>query len=244
MSILRKIRSAFGFLLRGRLVDLFNALTRFLRLYPSLMIGDTYLFTAEPFNLRSDQTTVEPDEDIRCETNPAIIDKLLACMEGTADFPWIKPEERRKKFEDFFRRKYRVWIIEFDAEVVGFIWEARHSYPYTYGDRTLVFDELSENEAFHIFLFMNEAWRGCGLHLKLFEAVHRASPDVRFTGVVTEDNEQSIKSHLAYGFRRNGRILHFRLFGQVFAAFRFGKTRRFLFRIKKGVPYRISCKNN
>ena len=238
---MRKIRSAIGFLLRGQFVAFFNALTRFLRLYPSLMIGDTYLFTAEPFNSRSDKTANEPDEDIRCETDPAVIDKLLACMEGTTDFPWIKPEDRRKKFEEFFRNGYRVWIIDFDAEVVGFIWEARHSYPYTYGDRTLVFDDLPENEAFHVFLFINEAWRGYGLHSKLFEAVHCASPEARFTGVVTEDNEPSIQSHLAYGFRRNGRILHFRLFGLVFATFRFGKNRRFLFRIKKDIPYRISC---
>ena len=242
MTIPRKIRSALDYLLHGQFIKFFNAMMIFLRLHPAVAIGDSYLFSIDPLHSRSGiEVMDEPDESIRCETDPAIIDKLLACMEGTTDFPWIKPEDRQKKFEDFFRQGYRVWIIDFDSEVVGFIWEARRSYSYTYGDRTLVFDDLPENEAFHIFLFINGSWRSYGLHIKLFEAVHRASPNVRFTGVVTEENERSIQSHLIYGFRQSGRILHFRCFGLVFASLRFGKIRRFLFRIKKDVPYRISC---
>ena len=242
MSTLRKIRSAFGFLLRGQFAALFNALTRFLRLYPALMIGDTYLFTVEPFNFRSDKTADEPDEDVHCETDPAVIGKLLACMKGTTDYPWIKPEDRHKKFEDFFRRGSRVWIIEIGTEVAGFIWETRHTYSYTYGNRTLIFDDLPNDAAFFEFLFIGEAWRRRGFHHKLLAAIHRASPDIRFFCAITEDNEPSIRSHLKYGFRRNGRILHFHCFGLVFVSLRFGKMSRFLLRTKKNVPRRISCR--
>ena len=243
MSIFRKFRSALDFLIHGRFVKFFNALTTFLRLHPAVMIGDTYLYTVEPFDcFPATGAPFEVDEGIRCETDPAIIEKLLACMEGTADYPSIKPENRRKKFENLFRQGSRVWVVENGPDVLGFLWETRRRFSYTYGDRTLVFDELPDNAAFIEFLFVNEAWRRLGLHAKLIEAIHRASPSSRFSGPITEDNEPSIRSHEIYGFRRNGRILHFRCFGLVFASLRFGKIRRSLFRIRKGVPYRISCK--
>ena len=241
MSTLRKIRSALDALLHGRFVKLFNALTTFLCLHPTVMIGDTYLFTVEPFD-SFPGTPFEADENIRCETEPAIIEKLLACMEGTSDYPWIKPENRRKKFESLFREGCRVWIIENGPDVIGFIWETRHRYSYTYGDRTLIFDDLPNNAAFLEFMFINEEWRRRGCHRKLLAAIHRSWPTNRFSCAITEDNEPSLRSHEIYGFRRSGRILHFRCFGLVFASFRFGTIRRFLFRIKKGVPYRISCK--
>jgi len=240
MNILRKIRSALDFLLHGQFVKFFNALMMFLRLHSVVSIGDTYLYTIEPFGSRPD--TLPPSEEIiRCETDPAVIDKLLACMEGTSDYPWIKPEDRRKKFEDLFHRGSRVWTIESaEAEVIGFIWETRHAYSYSYGDRTLVFDDLPDDMAFQEFLFIGESWRRRRFHTKLLNGVHRASPNVQFSGAITEDNEPSILAHLKYGFRRNGRILHFRCFGLVFVSLRFGKMRRFLFRIKKGILHRLS----
>jgi RimJ/RimL family protein N-acetyltransferase len=211
----------------------------FLRLHPAVMIGDTYLFSAEPFGACPDAT---PDETVRCETDPTIIEKLLACMEGTTDYPWITPEERRKKFEDLFHRESRVWIMEIESEIVGFLWETRQSYRYIYGDRTLILDDLPDDAAFLEFMFIGEAWRRRGFHHSLLAAAHRASPNVRFSSAITEDNEPSIRSHTKYGFRQSGRILHFRCFGLVFASFCFGEVRRLLFRIRKDVPYRISCR--
>jgi len=244
MSILPKIRSALDFLLRGKFVKFFNALTTFLRLHPAVMIGDTYLFSVEPLASSPAAAPFETDEGIRCETEPTIIEKLLACMEETTDYPWIKPEDRRRKFENFLCQGSRVWIIENGPDVLGFIWETRHRYSYTYGDRTLVFDELPDDVVFLEFMFINEAWRRRGCHRKLLAAIHRSSPTVRFSCLITEDNEPSIRSHETYGFQRSGRILHFRCFGMVFASLRFGKIRRFLFRIKKNIPYRISCKEH
>ncbi len=241
MSILRKIRSAFGYLVHGEFIDFFNALTSFLRLQPSLMIGDVRLLTVAPFESRNEPEPFVSDPTLQIfgDAGPEIIDQLLDCMEGTTDYAWIEPKDRRRRFEKMFRHGSRLWIAREGETVAGFIWETGDVYVVHYGTTEIEL-ELRTDEAFVEFLFVRESCRRRGIHTALFAAIHRASPSVRYSALITADNAPSIRSHLKYGFHPSGRILFFHLFGLIVASFRFEKTRRRLFRLKPNVPFKIS----
>ncbi len=236
MSLFRKLSSACGLLLRGEFVKFFNAATAFLHLRSLLFIGDTLFYTIEPFNDRPIEPA--PTVPILCETDPDWTDRLLACMEGTTDYSFLKPENRREKFETYFHLGSRVWLALDGETVAGFIWETPNVYFAPHG-KTLIRMELPPNTAFLEFMFVNENYRRRRIHTQLLAAARRASPDVRFSCLIAEDNAASRQSHEKFGFRRSGRVLHFHCFGLVFASFRFEKTRKLFFRLRPNIPYTI-----
>jgi len=245
MSLAHKIHDVFSSVAKGDWQHLVNATAQTLRIRRWINV-DSCTFYAVPSFHEAQRTGLpvlpvqETSLQISNERDAAIIPALLECMEGTRDYSWLTPEERAQKFAGFLQHDDSVWVAKEGDKVIGFFWEARNSYLFSRGNAELEW-ALAPDMAIVEFIFVKASYRGHGVYHQLFAHAYRHSPDMRFACYVADTNEPSIKAQLKDGFKPFGRVIYYVLFGLMFASIRLGDFRKRFFRIRKGVPYKISA---
>lgn len=237
MSFFGKIRSASGYLIRGRFVEFFNAVTRFLRLNSVLGIGDKRFFTLDANRPGRGHPTDEHCNRfaiVREEDESKAVTEPLRCMEGTSQYPWISPEARREKFEQLFRAGSRPWIARDreTGETAGFAWETRGIYVVPHGKTRLPI-KLEPDSAVIEMVFVKKECRRLGVFTAILAAMDRELTSFNLSAMTESHNVASSRAFLRYGFRPDGRVLHYYAFGRVYASLRFGKIRKCFVRVRE-----------
>ena len=219
-------------------VPLFNEFLRFFRLDKFFWIGKTLTFVKPP---NSHQMVLPSQTNTRFDIveikDSSIIPELQKCLEGTKDYSYSQ-EELRVKFEEMFSNGSHVLVAR-DKEkanaVAGLLWITAKKY--NIQNRILL--DLPKNLVFQEFAFVKKEYRGLGVYSLIIQHVFRQFSSSFVACIIIPYNEVSIAIHSRYGYERNGSIYYFYLCGLMLATFRFGSTRRRLFRIRNKSLYPI-----
>lgn len=236
----RKIRSAWSSLQRGDFVTPFNETMTLLRLHRLFHVGKSFFLTIPPSTEPSSEDAEYPFQ-LEAATDETVIPRLLKCLEGSDDYSYLSTEEIRTRFAGLIEDGSTAWVVSENDETVAFFWTTPRHYVVPCGARKILL-ELPDDAAFVEFIFVKASHRRRSVYFRTFKQVARRRPETEFSCVVDSYNTASLGAHRKLGFRPSGSLLYFKLFGVLLASFRFGKTRRRLFRPKSNEPYRIAVR--
>lgn len=231
LAQLTKIRSAWRALCQIELIELFNVAFRTIGLGKRVRISYNNFYAINSVEEQKCCDSVREGVDypykLTLETDAGIIPGLLECMEGGTGYEHLTPEQITDKFARLLRGGSCVCVIRNEEKIAGFFWLTRGIYEVPCSNRKIIV-QLEDDMTVIEFIFIKQSYRRAQVYSRTLDVIQNKYPTERFMCVINRFNEASKKAHEKMGFFSPGKVLYLCFFKEVFAYFRFGKTRRLL----------------